>query len=448
MTETYHGSWPGSGTHISHGLPCFAHAVSHHVTHTFHSSRIWILASRSLSQHAANPLQQLKSTLGSRVVGVTVGMKPHTQWSEVLSIVRGARSVTADLLVTLGGGTLTDAAKIVSFALANDVVDIRGLDELRTQDGSGKYDTGSGLKESVIPVVSVPTSLSGGEYARTAGGTDDRGGAGGRKYSFGLPIKGPSLVVLDPVLTELTPEFIWLSTGVRAIDHCVEILCARDEDKKNKQDSDRDAAEGLKLLVPGLLDCKRSASPAGANADSTTIKNTNTQDLGNPARMRCMLALPLAMKGIVYHRVPTGASHVIGHQLGPMGVSHGETSCVILPWVCKYNANLSLTDNNAAQQDHVNNLLWDQDIVARVLKERGLQRATADLGDTLLAVFRELGMPTTLREVGIGIGEEGKGDEQLDALAEKTLKDHAALTNPVPLKRKEQVREILDMALG
>ena len=352
-------------------------------------------------------------------------MKPHTLWSEVLAIVHAARSAEADLLVTLGGGTLTDAAKIVSFALANDVVGAEDLDRLRTQDGMGKY-APNDKKQSVIPMVCVPTSLSGGEYARTAGGTDDRSGAGGRKYSFGLPIKAPSLVVLDPALTGLTPELIWLSTGVRAIDHCVEILCARDEDKKNKEESDRDAAEGLKMLIPGLLGCKRATSSA---AD------------GNEARMRCMLSVPLAMKGIVYHQVPTGASHAIGHQLGPIGVSHGETSCVILPWVCKYNANPALQGNNAKQQEYVKNLLWDGPIVASVLRESGMRRETADLADTLLAVLRELRMPTSLKEVGIG-------EEQLDVLAEKTLKDHAALTNPVPLKTKEQVLEILDMALG
>ena len=138
MTETYHESWPGSGTSVSYGLPSFAHAISHHATHTFHALRIYIIASRSLSQHSSNPLQQLRSALGSRVVGVTVGMKPHTLWSEVLAIVDAARKADADLLVTLGGGTLTDAAKIVSFALANEFVDAEGLDRLRNTGWSGQ----------------------------------------------------------------------------------------------------------------------------------------------------------------------------------------------------------------------------------------------------------------------------------------------------------------------
>jgi alcohol dehydrogenase class IV len=41
-------------------------------------------------------------------------MKPHTLWSEILEIVAEARSSKADLLLTLGAGSLTDAAKIVS----------------------------------------------------------------------------------------------------------------------------------------------------------------------------------------------------------------------------------------------------------------------------------------------------------------------------------------------
>jgi alcohol dehydrogenase class IV len=35
--------------------------------------------------------------------------------------------------------------------------------------------------------------------------------------------------------------------------------------------------------------------------------------------------------------VPMGASHGIGHQLGPLGVGHGETSCVMLPYVLMWN---------------------------------------------------------------------------------------------------------------
>lgn len=41
-------------------------------------------------------------------------MKPHTLWSEILEIAAKANEVKANLLVTLGAGSLTDGAKIIA----------------------------------------------------------------------------------------------------------------------------------------------------------------------------------------------------------------------------------------------------------------------------------------------------------------------------------------------
>ena len=41
-------------------------------------------------------------------------MTPHSLWSEILEITADAKRVDADLLVALGAGTLTDAAKIIA----------------------------------------------------------------------------------------------------------------------------------------------------------------------------------------------------------------------------------------------------------------------------------------------------------------------------------------------
>jgi alcohol dehydrogenase class IV len=49
------------------------------------------------------------------IVGKRIGMKPHTLWSEVLEITADARACEADLILTLGGGSLTDGAKVVAF---------------------------------------------------------------------------------------------------------------------------------------------------------------------------------------------------------------------------------------------------------------------------------------------------------------------------------------------
>jgi alcohol dehydrogenase class IV len=136
--------------------------------------------------------------------------------------------------------------------------------------------------------------LSGGEYSPMAGATDMRTGL---KNGFTHPSMGADLIVLDPSLSISTPERIWLSTGVRAIDHCVEALCFLDTRAPQFEAA---CTEGLKLLVPSLLRTK--------------------QDWGaNEPRMNFMLGIIESTKSI-RAGVPMGASHGIGHQVGPLGV--------------------------------------------------------------------------------------------------------------------------------
>jgi alcohol dehydrogenase class IV len=265
------------------------------------------------------------------------------------------------------------------------------------------------VKKAAVPVISIPTTLSGGEYQALAGGTNDQTH---QKHGFRHGTVGPSLVVLDSELTTTTPDKFWLSTGIRAVDHCVETLCSLESHK----DGDEAAAEGLKQLVPGLLRCKK-----------------DRRDL--EARHLCQLGVINAMAA-VRTGVDLGASHGIGHQLGPLGVGHGETSCILLPSVCKYNAKV-----NEARQKHVEDILWADADVDAVLKAKVLDRNKADLGDVLDAIISALGMPRSLKAVGVG-------RDKLDKLAANSLNDKWCHTNPIPLEDKNQVLEILETVVG
>lgn len=99
--------------HVSYGIP-FPEACAKHAETTFNASRVYIISSASLAKNT-DALQRLKKALGSKVAGVRIGMKPHTLFSEILEITAEAREAKADMLVTLGAGSLTDGAKIVAF---------------------------------------------------------------------------------------------------------------------------------------------------------------------------------------------------------------------------------------------------------------------------------------------------------------------------------------------
>jgi len=191
----------------------------------------------------------------------------------------------------------------------------------------------------------------------------------------------------------------------------VEILCSLQSDAI----ADLAATRALKRLIPGLLLTK--ANPNDTNA-----------------RYDCQLAVIDALVPLNRKILP-GASHGIGHILGPMGVGHGETSCVLLPSVCKYNA---MHKANVERQNYVTTVLWGIPVVREFLGARDLVEAKADLGDVMDAVIRELGMPRSLKEVRIG-------RERFEKLAVTSLSDPCLPTNPVPIVRKEQVMEILEM---
>ncbi|KAJ5894971.1 hypothetical protein N7495_006662 [Penicillium taxi] len=398
-SETVRPAFPGRERPLlSYGIE-FPAAAVHHITETFRASRVYVICSGSLSRNT-DALDRLIAALGpENVAGRRIGMQTHTLWSEVLEIVKDARNVKADLLLTLGAGSLTDGAKITALALANDV---RTADDLKSlAQGPNRR---SEILGPSVQIISIPTSLSAGEYSDFAGGTDDRSR---RKYSFQAPCRGPQLVILDPDLVTKTPDSIWLSTGMRAVDHCVETLCAV---VGVSPASDKLAERALLLLVPGLLQCKKTQKD-------------------HDAYLLCQLGSVDAMAACTSGSVELGASHGIGHQLGPLGVGHGETSCILLPAVCKFNA---AYDANRGRQEHVRKLLIHEPAVLGVLKERSVDIAKADLGDVLDAIIRELGMPRSLRDV-------------LDGLAEHSLDDRWCKTNPVPLKEKGQVLEILEM---
>lgn len=146
---------------------------------------------------------------------------------------------------------------------------------------------------SSVPIVSVPTTLSAGEYSNFAGATNDHTR---RKHSFQAPLRGPQLIVLDPQLVaSTTPESIWLSTGVRAVDHCVETYCAT---VGTTDDTDSLALKALAKLVPGLVRSRHD--PKGEDLD---------------ARLTCQLGSVDAMAACTSGRVQLGASHGIGHQV-------------------------------------------------------------------------------------------------------------------------------------
>jgi alcohol dehydrogenase class IV len=70
-----------------------------------------------------------------------------------------------------------------------------------------------------VPIIAVPTTLSAAETTQNAGFKENNKKTGVSHRSL-----VPRVLLLDGDVTRHTPERLWLSTGMRAVDHSIELL--------------------------------------------------------------------------------------------------------------------------------------------------------------------------------------------------------------------------------
>ncbi|MCX7212232.1 MAG: iron-containing alcohol dehydrogenase [Burkholderiales bacterium] len=353
--------------------------------------RLFVVASKTLNRRT-DVITSLRTSLGDRVVGVYDETEEHSPRASVLETARAIEASQADLIITVGGGSPIDTVKVAQIVLAENIRTIDQLGEYRVTmnpDGSWKIPP---CKPSPVRQIIVPTTLSAAEFSNIGGCTDR---ARQVKDLYVGKFLCAQMVVLDPALTVHTPEWLWLSTGIRAVDHAVESICSRTPNPFVAAT----CAEGLRMLRESLP--ANRAMPADLDM-----------------RLQSQLGVWLASTGM--GRVEWGASHGIGHQLGAVaGVAHGHTSCVMLPSVMRFN----------------------RDAVEAPLRRiaQAFDQPQADAADLVQDLIRSLGLPTTLREVKVE-------REQFDRIAASAMQSPMVLANPRPISHPDQVKEILDMA--
>jgi maleylacetate reductase len=331
------------------------------------------------------------AALGPSALPIFSNLRPHTPFDTVIALIETIERTAPDLIVVFGGGSAIDAAKIAGLAAGNAARDRESLLSLRAMpDSQGVTQPSPGSR--AVPIIAVPTTLSAAEFGIIGGATDVQTGI---KHIFKCDTLAPDIIVYDPWLGAQTPLDLWLSTGIRSVDHGIETVLSRDANPL----TDALALRGLALLREGL---------ASSHADSGNIA----------ARHRCQLGVWLAGSSI--GRVRYGASHGLGHQLGAVaGVPHGMTSCVLLPAVLAFNAPVS-----AARQAEI----------AMAFGQAG-KPATEVVRDFI----HSLGLPTRLSQLDV--------DERLlPRVAETGLNNAFVKANLRPIQSAEDVMTILRAA--
>ena len=324
-----------------------------------HARRVLVVTTKSA---LAGLLPAIEKLLGDRLVARAV-IGQHAPVQSLVDAAENAREARVDALVSLGGGSPIDGAKAIAFALATGI-------DLRLPDAQARS---KGLSLSaLLPHLAIPTTLSVAELSSSAGFSAEDSRA---KVGVAAPALKPAAVFYDAELAVQTPLSLWLTTGVRAIDHAVETLLAAGDHPL----PDAAALEGLRRLKRGLL--------AAFDRPDDLAARTEGQ-LG--AWFSYLLPGPAA----------SGLSHTLGKKIGsPYGIPHGVTSSLLLPHVLRY-----LAPRHPAA-------------IARIAEALGARDAAAGLEELLdrLGVSRHLGQWNLTDAQLAGAARAAAGNEYPEA---------------------------------
>ena len=278
-----------------------------------------------------------------------------------------------DGVVAFGGGSALDAGKVIAFMHGQtrpmwDFEDVGDWWMRADPDG-------------IRPIVAVPTTAgTGSELGRAGVITNEAEHV--KKIIF-HPKMMPAVVVMDPELTVGLPPLMTAGTGFDAFVHCLEAYCAPSFHPM----SAGIALEGMRLVKEYL---------PRAVADGTDIE----------ARARMLAA---AGMGAVAFQKGLGGIHALSHPVGALhDTHHGLTNAMFTPYV--------LEANREAIEGKV-------EALARWLDIDG---GFDGFMDWVLATREEIGVPTTLPELGVE-------SPDVRQVAEMAIVDPSAGGNPVPL---------------
>jgi alcohol dehydrogenase class IV len=231
----------------------------------------------------------------SDAVGVFTDLPSHVPELAVRSGLQVCLGSGADSIIALGGGSVLDAAKAVSY-----------LHFQRT----GHH----------LPIAAFPTTLSGSEFSHYFGVTET-GQTRNFKRSFAVRETAPRVVVLDPRLIVDTPRALLLSSAIKGIDHAIEGMRKVDMDHPHAILGAQGVERFFKVLEkwPKVMNTQQAIE----------LGLVGTADLLQLqlSAWRCYF-FPAS---VIY-----GLSHRIGHVLGgSFGLPHSITSCITLSRVIR-----------------------------------------------------------------------------------------------------------------
>jgi aldehyde dehydrogenase (NAD+) len=322
---------------------------------------------------ATGLVDRVQEKLGDLLVHTYVDVPPDSGMEVVDQGAREALSAGADVIVSLGGGSVIDTAKGMSIVM-NEGGSIRDFQGLQM------------LTRPQIPHIAIPTTAGTGSEVTSAAVIFDQ--EQGQKILVFEYFITPRVAILDPKITASLPPQLTAATGMDAMTHAVESYVSL----QRNPISDAAALHAIRLIVNYL-----------------PLAVGNGPDLS--ARGQMQVAALLA--GWAFSNAMVGLAHAMAHSLGAVcRIPHGLANALILPQVMRYN----LTE--------VPELMMDIAAAMGISIEKlDPSEAGTAAADEMEALNKRIGLTARLKDLGVS-------QEELKQCSELSLSDGSIVYNP------------------
>ncbi|UCF23236.1 MAG: iron-containing alcohol dehydrogenase [Ralstonia sp.] len=379
MTQTYHFQ---TVKHIVHGAGSLALLPEKLALLDVPVARIALITQPVMEQNGV--IGRVVEALAARGVEARIvrGVEPEPTIENVETVFREQIVPFApDAILSIGGGSVLDAAKLFAVRLTND-------QPLREWLGIDL------IQHPGIPLILVPTTAgTGSEVTPNAIVT-----LPDEELKVGIVSRHllPQLVILDAELTFELPKPITAATGIDAFVHSLESYIST----KANPVSDMFAMESMRLIGANIVEAYQN---------------------GRSVKAREAMMLGSMYGGLALTAAGTAAVHALAYPLGGMfGITHGVANAMLLPHVMAFNKDAIVAR------------------LATVARALDISRHDDDDETAAEALIARLAEWTEVVQIPQDLRQFGVSEAHLDALAEAASKVKRLLgNNPKPLSHAD-----------
>lgn len=325
-------------------------------------------------------------------------------------------SFNPDVVISLGGGSAMDAAKIMWVMYEHPEVSFEDL-AMTFMDIRKRIYKFPTMGQKAMMVAIATSAGTGSEVTPFAVITDEEAGV---KYPLADYELTPDMAIVDPELMMTSPKGLTACAGIDVLVHAMEAYVSI----MATEFTNGMALEAIKLVFDYL--------PLAYNEGTTNVE------------AREKMANASCIAGMAFSNAFLGICHSMAHKLGSFHhLPHGMANSLLLKEVIRFNATEAPTKQGAFAQYKYPEAVARY---ARIADHLGLGGKTeAEKVELLIKAVEELqrkvGMPMTIKEAGV---DEDKFRAELDEMVEQAFDDQCTGANP----RYPLMRELKEMYLN